>query len=75
MSGWATHILALDPMSPALRQALEAGHQLGTELRNELSILERRGPCPPGADGWEFNASGGTRRRCQDQSDPLNAPS
>ena len=62
VSGWVTHILASDPMSAALRRALEAEYALGTVLRNELSMLERPGPCPPGAEGWELNTSGAVRR-------------
>lgn len=68
MSGWATHILDSDAMSPALRRALEAGVSLGTALRNELTLIERDGACPPDADGWEFNASGTVRRHCQDRT-------
>lgn len=69
MSGWATHILDRDRMSAELRRALESGDVLGTDLRNELSVLERRGPCPPGAIGWEFNAAGDMRRRCPEESE------
>ena len=55
-------------MSAALRRALESGLHLGTDLRNELAMLERRGPCPDGVEGWEFNVSGAIRRRCQRQT-------
>ena len=69
MSGWATHVLDGDRLSAELRRALESGDALGTDLRNELSVLERRGPCPPGVAGWEFSAAGDVRRRCFQASD------
>lgn len=69
MSGWATHVLDGDRMSAELRRALESGDSLGTHLRNELSVLERRGPCPPGAVGWEFTIAGPMRRRRLERSE------